>query len=100
MLTDEQRETVRRELELDFGYGVPGLSRFRVNVFRQRGNIGAAIRTIPMKVPTIADLRLPDGGERYAELPRGLVLVTGPPGSGKPTPPAPVIHHLKPPRAR
>src|SRR3972149_2667235 len=61
MLTDEQRETFRRELELDFGYGVPGLSRFRVNVFRQRGNIGAAIRTIPMKVPTIADLRPPTG---------------------------------------
>src|SRR3970282_1577153 len=61
MLTERQRETFRRELELDFGYGVPGLSRFRVNVFRQRGNIGAAIRTIPMEVPTMPDLALPDG---------------------------------------
>jgi len=99
MLTDEQRETFRRELELDFGYGVPGLSRFRVNVFRQRGNIGAAIRTIPMKVPTIADLRLPDGVERFAELPRGLVLVTGPTGSGKSTTLAALINHINHQRA-
>src|SRR3972149_6952587 len=99
MLTEEQRETFRQELELDFGYGVPGLSRFRVNVFRQRGNIGAAIRTIPMKVPTIAGLRLPDGVERFAELPRGLVLVTGPTGSGKSTTLAALINHINHQRA-
>jgi twitching motility protein PilT len=94
MLTEPQREAFRQEMELDFGYSVPGLSRFRVNVFRQRGNIGAAIRTIPMKIPTIAELRLPDGVERFAELPRGLVLVTGPTGSGKSTTLAALIHHI------
>jgi len=99
MLTDAQREAFRQELELDFGYGVPGLSRFRVNVFRQRGNIGAAIRAIPMQVPTIAELRLPAGVERFAELPRGLVLVTGPTGSGKSTTLAALINHINQHRA-
>ncbi len=94
MLTEEQRETFRRDLELDFGYSVPGLSRFRVNVFQQRGIMGAAIRTIPMKTPTIAELGLPPGVDRFAELPRGLVLVTGPTGSGKSTTLAALINHV------
>ncbi|MDR7427292.1 MAG: type IV pilus twitching motility protein PilT [Armatimonadota bacterium] len=94
MLTDAQRETFRQELELDFGYSVPGLSRFRVNVFRQRGHVGAAIRAIPMQVPTIAQLHLPAGVERFAELPRGMVLVTGPTGSGKSTTLAALINHI------
>lgn len=94
MLTDEQRETFRRELELDFGYSVAGLSRFRVNVFWQRGAMGAAIRAIPMRVPTIQELGLPDGVPRLAELPRGLVLVTGPTGSGKSTTLAALINYI------
>jgi len=94
MLTEEQRQQFRRDLELDFGYSVPGLSRFRVNVFQQRGVIGAAIRVIPMTVPTIRQLGLPEVVERFAELPRGLVLVTGPTGSGKSTTLAALIHHI------
>ncbi len=94
MITEEQRETFRRDLELDFGYSVPGLSRFRVNVFQQRGIMGAAVRTIPMKAPTIAELGLPAGVDRFAELPRGLVLVTGPTGSGKSTTLAALINHV------
>ncbi|HEV8339841.1 MAG TPA: type IV pilus twitching motility protein PilT [bacterium] len=94
ILTEEQRATFRRELELDFAYSVPGLSRFRVNVFQQRGVIGAAIRTIPIAVPTMADLNLPPGLERLAEMPRGLLLVTGPTGSGKSTTLAALINHI------
>ncbi|MBI3976330.1 MAG: type IV pilus twitching motility protein PilT [Armatimonadetes bacterium] len=94
MLTDEQRDTFRGELELDFGYSVPGLSRFRVNVFQQRGAIGAAIRAIPMTIPTVTELGLPPGVERFAELPRGLLLVTGPTGSGKSTTLAALINHI------
>jgi len=94
MLTEEQRSAFRRDLELDFGYSVPGLSRFRVNIFQQRGVLGAAIRVIPMKVATIRELGLPDVVERLAELPRGLVLVTGPTGSGKSTTLAAIIHHI------
>lgn len=94
ILTDEQREVFRREHELDFGYSVPGVSRFRVNVFMQRGAMGTAIRAIPMKVPTIQELGLPDGIERLGELPRGLVLVTGPTGSGKSTTLAALINYV------
>ncbi|MGH2454356.1 MAG: type IV pilus twitching motility protein PilT [bacterium] len=94
MLTDDQRATFRREWELDFAYSVPGLSRFRVNVFQQRGAIGAAIRTIPMRVPSVTDLMLPPGVERFAELSRGLLLVTGSTGSGKSTTLAALINHI------
>lgn len=94
ILTDEQREVFRREHELDFGYSVPGVSRFRVNVFMQRGAMGTAIRAIPMKVPTIQELGLPDGIERLGDLPRGLVLVTGPTGSGKSTTLAALINYI------
>ncbi len=94
MLTDDQRATFWRDLELDFAYSVPGLSRFRVNVFQQRGAIGAAIRTIPMTVPSVTDLMLPAGVERFAELPRGLLLVTGPTGSGKSTTLAALLNHI------
>ncbi len=94
MLTDEQRAVFRQELELDFAYSLTGLSRFRVNIFQQRGAMGAAIRTIPMKIPTVSELMLPPGVERFAELPRGLLLVTGPTGSGKSTTLAALINHI------
>ncbi len=99
MMTDEQRAHFRKHLELDFAYSVAGVSRFRVNVYQQRGSIGAAIRAIPMGVPTLEDLGLPDVVRRLAALPRGLVLVTGPTGSGKSTTLAAMIHHINQTRA-
>lgn len=71
--------------ELDLAYSIPGLSRFRVNVYRQRGSVGAAFRTIPQQIRPLDELGLPDSVEAFSQLPRGLVLVTGPTGSGKST---------------
>ncbi len=85
MLTPEQWEQFTTNQELDIAYAVPGVSRFRVNVYMQRGSIGAACRSIPQHIRTLAELGLPSTVERFAHLPRGLVLVTGPTGSGKST---------------
>ncbi|MDO9377444.1 MAG: type IV pilus twitching motility protein PilT [Nocardioidaceae bacterium] len=74
-----------RDQELDTSYSLEGLSRFRVNVFVQRGAVGAVLRTIPHRIRPLTELGLPDDVERFAHLPRGLVLVTGPTGSGKST---------------
>ena len=71
--------------ELDTAYAIPGVSRFRVNVYRQRGAVGAAFRAIPHKIRSLDELGLPRSVESFAHLPRGLVLVTGPTGSGKST---------------
>jgi twitching motility protein PilT len=80
--------------DLDIAYQDEDLPRFRVNVFRQRGEISFALRVIPKTVPTFADLNLPKGVERLAEEHRGLVLVTGATGSGKTTTLAAVIDHM------
>jgi twitching motility protein PilT len=85
ILTSEQLEVFHRKLELDLAYSIPGVSRYRVNIYQQRGGMGAAIRTIPASVPTLEILNLPKVVKRLANLPRGLVLVTGPTGSGKST---------------
>lgn len=71
--------------ELDTAYALPGVSRFRVNVYRQRGAVGAVMRAIPHKIRGLEELGLPQSVENFAHLPRGLVLVTGPTGSGKST---------------
>jgi twitching motility protein PilT len=92
LLTAEQLETFARKLELDLAYSLPGYSRFRVNVYQQRGGIGAAIRTIPASVPTFEQLRLPKVIRNLAAMPRGLILVTGPTGSGKSTTLAAIIN--------
>ncbi len=84
-LTDEQWQRFARDHELDTAYGLPGVSRFRVNIYRQRGSVGAAFRVIPHKIPKLEDLGLPMSIEDFAHLPRGLVLITGPTGSGKST---------------
>ncbi len=99
MMNNEQIQVFRERLELDFAYSVPGVSRFRVNVFQQRGSLGAAVRSIPMGVPTIEDLSLPEIVRKLAALPRGLVLVTGPTGSGKSTTLAAMINYVNQPRA-
>ncbi|MET0866322.1 MAG: PilT/PilU family type 4a pilus ATPase, partial [Nakamurella sp.] len=84
-LTDAQWQRFARDHELDTAYGVNGVSRFRVNVYRQRGSVGAAFRVIPYMIPQLDDLGLPLSIEKFAHLRRGLVLVTGPTGSGKST---------------
>ena len=85
ILTDNQKHRLEENLEIDFSFGIKGLARFRANVFHQRGAIAAAFRTIPYEIRTFRDLNLPPIVEKICEKPRGLVLVTGPTGSGKST---------------
>lgn len=85
ILTQKQRERLEQDLELDMSYALPGRGRFRVNVYFQRDALGAAFRMIPFEIKTVEQLGLPRQIEDFARLPRGLVLVTGPTGSGKST---------------
>jgi twitching motility protein PilT len=94
MLSEEQRRRFETELELDFAYSIPGLSRFRANIFQQRNSMGAVFRVIPLKIPTMEELNLPKVCKYLADRPRGLVLVTGPTGSGKSTTLAAMIDHI------
>lgn len=80
--------------ELDFSYGIPGISRFRVNAYHQRGCVSLAVRIVPTRIPTLEELELPDILKRIAEKPQGLVLVTGPTGSGKSTTLASLIQYM------
>jgi twitching motility protein PilT len=82
---DRQWERFERDRELDFAYELPGLSRFRVNVSVQRGSCAAVFRAVPHTIKTLAELGVPDSVSRFAQLHRGLVLITGPTGSGKTT---------------
>lgn len=92
--TEDQREAFHEELELDLAYSIRGLARFRVNASLQRGTINLAFRQIPVQVPTIDELGLPDVCKTLVLKPKGLVLVTGPTGSGKSTTLAAMIDHL------
>ena len=85
VLTDTQKKRFEESLELDFSFGIKGLARFRCNLFNQRGAVGAVYRLIPEKIRGFDDLGLPAVLARLSERPRGLVLVTGPTGSGKST---------------
>lgn len=85
MLTDQQKQSFEENFELDLSYGVSGLGRFRVNIFLQRGSVGAVMRSIPSKVPSLDDLRIPKVVKTLTLKPRGLILVTGPTGCGKST---------------
>lgn len=85
ILTDEQKEKFERENELDLSFGVEGIGRVRMNVFKQRGAVAAALRTIPMSIMSFDDLNLPATVADIVKTPKGLVLVTGPTGSGKST---------------
>jgi twitching motility protein PilT len=85
IMSEAQREKFEEELELDFAYRLSEQSRFRVNVYQQRGAMGAAFRLIPTKIKQLGELGVPDSIGKFAGLPRGLVLVTGPTGSGKST---------------
>ena len=86
--------------EADFSYELSGVSRFRVNAFRQRGAVSIALRAIPFQVRTIDDLGLPEAVRRLAEEPRGIILLTGTTGSGKSTTLAAMIDHINSSRAR
>ncbi|HJZ11969.1 MAG TPA: type IV pilus twitching motility protein PilT [Acidobacteriota bacterium] len=85
VLTDAQKHRFEETLELDFSFGMKGLARFRANVFSQRGAVAAAYRRIPYEILSFRELGLPPIVEKLCEKPRGLVLVTGPTGSGKST---------------
>jgi twitching motility protein PilT len=94
------REEFAQVGEADFGYAIRGLSRFRVNAFRQRGSISIACRAIPYNIRSIDDLGLPPVIQSLAEEPRGIILVTGTTGSGKSTTLAAMIDHINSTRAR
>jgi len=94
ILSSEQQKHFELNRQLDFSYSIPGLARFRVNVYFQRESIGAAFRLIPTELKTLEELGIPDSLHVLAEKPRGLVLVTGPTGSGKSTTLAALIDEI------
>lgn len=94
IMNDRQRKDFEEFLETDFSFEVPGVARFRVNAFNQNRGAGAVFRTIPSKVLSMEDLNLGDVFRNIADVPRGMVLVTGPTGSGKSTTLAALIDYL------
>lgn len=94
ILTDTQKRRFEEDLELDFAYEIPGVSRFRGNVFQQRETLGLSMRVIPFQVKTMDELGVPPVCKEFCERPRGLVLVTGPTGSGKSTTLAAMIDYI------
>jgi twitching motility protein PilT len=95
IISDEQIHRFETDLELDFSYALPkGRARFRVNVYRDRGAVAAAFRLIASRIPTVRELNLPPILDQLTERPRGLVLVTGPTGSGKSTSLAAMINNI------
>src|SRR5258706_14284415 len=94
VLTDDQKEKFERDMELDLSFGVEGLGRVRMNVFRQRGTVAAALRNIPTHIMTFEELQLPRAVADLVKLPKGLILVTGPTGSGKSTTLASMIDYI------
>ncbi|MCS7227421.1 MAG: type IV pilus twitching motility protein PilT [Endomicrobia bacterium] len=94
VLTDRQKERFETMNELDVSFGVKDIGRIRMNVFRQRGTVSAALRAIPTQPPSFEELRLPKIVNQLVDLPRGLVLVTGPTGSGKTTTLASMINFI------
>ena len=94
VLDDEQKEQFKERWELDYAHELPGVARFRVNVMVQRGRVTSIYRTIPFHVQTAEQLGLPEICKRFSDFPRGLVLVTGPTGSGKSTTLAAMIDYI------
>src|SRR5437016_6696682 len=94
LLTEEQKKKFEEESELDFSFDAKGVSRFRGNLFLQKGAVGGAFRAIPFEIPELEKLGLPNVVVEMASLPRGLVLVTGPTGSGKTTTLAAIIDRI------
>jgi twitching motility protein PilT len=94
ILSTEQQKNFEVRRQLDFSHTVPGLARFRVNVYFQRGSVAAAFRLIPAEIKSLDDLGMPEHLYELAEKPRGLILVTGPTGSGKSTTLASLLDHI------
>jgi len=94
ILTQEQRQRLETDWEIDFSYSVPGRARFRVNAFFQRNALGAAFRLIPVEILNIDDLNLPKVLHTFCQKPRGFILITGPTGSGKSTTLAAIIDEI------
>ncbi|HSM51962.1 MAG TPA: type IV pilus twitching motility protein PilT [Thermoanaerobaculia bacterium] len=94
MMNARQKQRFKEELEIDIAYSVPGLGRFRCNIFQQRGTVGMVLRVIPGRILTVRELMLPPVLERICEEQRGLVLVTGTTGSGKSTTLAAMIDYI------
>lgn len=94
IMNDAQRKVFEETLECDFSFEIPNLARFRVNAFNQQRGAAAVFRTIPTKVLTLDELNCPKIFREIAEYPRGIVLVTGPTGSGKSTTLAAMVNHV------
>ncbi len=94
VMNEERQAHFEQTYEMDVSYAIKGVARFRISVFRQRGEIGAAIRIIPLKVKSIEEWGLPPILRQFATLPRGLILVTGPTGSGKSTTLAAMLDYI------
>ncbi len=94
IMNNKQKQKFKENLELDMAYSVPGLGRFRINIFQQRGTVGIVCRVIPVKIMTVAELNLPIVIESIAEEPRGLIICTGTTGSGKSTTLAAIIDYI------
>jgi twitching motility protein PilT len=94
IMTEEQRDSLAVDQQVDFAYNIEGHARFRVNAFEKQGGLGAVFRVIPDFTPKIDDMGLPDVLKRLAKLGSGLVLVTGPTGSGKTTTLAAIVHEI------
>ena len=94
IMSEKNKNDLRENLELDLSYAVPQCARFRGNVIVQRGTLAAVFRAIPFEIPTLDKLGLPSDVRRLCTLPRGLILVTGPTGSGKSTTLAAMINHM------
>lgn len=94
LMTGEQYETFLERGDMDFSYGIPDVSRFRINAYKQKGNVSLTIRLIPQRIPAFEALGLPAIAQEFANRPQGLLLVTGPTGSGKSTTLAAIIDYI------
>jgi twitching motility protein PilT len=94
ILDEDQKQILLKDKEFDFSFAFGDMGRFRVNAFHERGNLAAALRLIPNEIPSIEQLGLPPVVTKFADYPRGLVLVTGPTGSGKSTTLASMLHKI------
>ena len=94
VMTEEQKRLFEENLELDFSFGLSGMARFRANCFEQRGGVAGALRVVPWQIPSFEELGLPKVIKDLCSRPRGLILVTGPTGSGKSTSLAAMINHI------
>src|SRR5436853_1640931 len=94
IMNARQKQTFKEEFEIDIAYSVPGLGRFRCNIFQQRGTVGLVLRVIPARILTVRELMLPPVLERICDEARGLVLCTGTTGSGKSTSLAAMIDYI------